>query len=123
MRIRDWSSDVCSSDLRRFDGQAQSRRGSVRATAQTKPHCVRNSGGFSPSPDAATTGMAMNIAQGAIPMDKLWQDGAERAADEPALVIDVGGFEGPVDLLLHLARSQQVDLARISVLALADHYL
>ena len=65
----------------------------------------------------------MNIAQGAIPMDKLWQDGAERAADEPALMIDVGGFEGPLDLLLHLARSQKVDLARISVLALAEQYL
>jgi segregation and condensation protein A len=68
-------------------------------------------------------GMAMNIAPGAIPMDKLWQEGPERAADEPALMIDVGGFEGPLDLLLHLARSQKVDLARISVLALAEQYL
>ncbi|MDY6964115.1 segregation and condensation protein A [Pseudorhizobium marinum] len=67
--------------------------------------------------------MAMNIAPGAIPMDKLWQEGPERAADEPALMIDVGGFEGPLDLLLHLARSQKVDLARISVLALAEQYL
>jgi len=65
----------------------------------------------------------MNIAQDAIPMDKLWQDAPERAADEPALVIDVGGFEGPLDLLLHLARLQKVDLARISVLALAEQYL
>ena len=56
-------------------------------------------------------------------MDQLWQDTPERAADEPALVIDVGGFEGPLDLLLHLARSQKVDLARISVLALAEQYL
>ena len=38
-------------------------------------------------------------------------------------MIDVGGFEGPLDLLLHLARSQKVDLARISVLALAEQYL
>lgn len=67
--------------------------------------------------------MAMNIAQGAIPMDKLWQDAPERATDEPGLMIDVGGFEGPLDLLLHLARSQKVDLARISVLALAEQYL
>ena len=67
--------------------------------------------------------MAMNIAPGVIPMDKLWQEGPERAADEPALMIDVGGFEGPLDLLLHLARSQKVDLARISVLALAEQYL
>jgi len=48
---------------------------------------------------------------------------AERAADEPALVVDVEGFEGPLDLLLMLARQQKVDLAKISILALADQYL
>jgi segregation and condensation protein A len=47
----------------------------------------------------------------------------ERAADEPALVVDVEGFEGPLDLLLALARQQKVDLAKISVLALAEQYL
>jgi segregation and condensation protein A len=48
---------------------------------------------------------------------------AERAAGEPALVVDVEGFEGPLDLLLALARQQKVDLAKISILALADQYL
>jgi segregation and condensation protein A len=48
---------------------------------------------------------------------------AERASDEPSLVVDVEGFEGPLDLLLMLARQQKVDLARISILALADQYL
>jgi segregation and condensation protein A len=67
--------------------------------------------------------MAGTTSQNAIPMDKLWQDAAERAADDPALMIDVAGFEGPLDLLLHLARSQKVDLSRISVLALAEQYL
>ncbi len=47
----------------------------------------------------------------------------ERGSDEPALVIDVEGFEGPLDLLLMLARQQKVDLAKISILALADQYL
>ena len=47
----------------------------------------------------------------------------ERATDEPALVVDVEGFEGPLDLLLTLARQQIVDLAKISILALADQYL
>src|SRR6202045_753850 len=47
----------------------------------------------------------------------------ERAADEPAFVVDVEGFEGPLDLLLALARQQKVDLAKISILALADQYL
>ena len=48
---------------------------------------------------------------------------AERASDEPALVVDVEGFEGPLDLLLTLARQQKVDLAKISILALAEQYL
>jgi len=48
---------------------------------------------------------------------------ADRATDEPALVVDVEGFEGPLDLLLALARQQKVDLAKISILALADQYL
>jgi len=47
----------------------------------------------------------------------------ERASDDPALVVDVEGFEGPLDLLLTLARQQKVDLAKISILALADQYL
>jgi segregation and condensation protein A len=47
----------------------------------------------------------------------------ERATDDPALVVDVEGFEGPLDLLLTLARQQKVDLAKISILALADQYL
>ena len=47
----------------------------------------------------------------------------ERGADEPALIVDVEGFEGPLDLLLTLARQQKVDLAKISILALADQYL
>src|SRR6476659_5340258 len=48
---------------------------------------------------------------------------AERAQGEPALRVDVDGFEGPLDLLLELARRQKVDLHRISILALAEQYL
>jgi len=42
---------------------------------------------------------------------------------EDALVLDLDGFEGPIDLLLALARRQKVDLTRISITALADQYL
>jgi segregation and condensation protein A len=48
---------------------------------------------------------------------------AENASDEPALVVDVEGYEGPLDLLLALARQQKVDLSKMSILALADQYL
>lgn len=47
---------------------------------------------------------------------------AERRAAE-ALIVDVDGFEGPLDMLLALSRSQKVDLRRISILQLADQYL
>src|SRR5438874_9996661 len=47
----------------------------------------------------------------------------ERGSEEPALIVDVEGFEGPLDILLMLARQQRVDLAKISILALADQYL
>lgn len=49
-------------------------------------------------------------------------DVAERQAEE-VLVVDVSGFEGPLDLLLTLSRSQKVDLLQISVLDLANQYL
>jgi segregation and condensation protein A len=48
---------------------------------------------------------------------------ADRGTTEPAMIVDVEGFEGPLDLLLALARTQKVDLAKISILALADQYL
>ena len=58
------------------------------------------------------------------PMADLWQEeGGERGLHEESLVVDLAGFEGPLDLLLHLARTQKVDLTRISVLALAEQYL
>ena len=47
---------------------------------------------------------------------------AERMEGE-ALIVDVDGFEGPLDLLLTLSRTQKVDLRRISVLHLAEQYL
>ncbi|MDS9468560.1 ScpA family protein [Paracoccus sp. MBLB3053] len=47
---------------------------------------------------------------------------AERQAEE-VLVVDVAGFEGPLDLLLTLSRTQKVDLLQVSVLDLADQYL
>jgi segregation and condensation protein A len=55
-------------------------------------------------------------------------DQAERLPPEDrlaaeALIVDVDGFEGPLDLLLTLSRTQKVDLRKISVLKLAEQYL
>ncbi|OCX60967.1 chromosome segregation protein ScpA [Thioclava sp. SK-1] len=47
---------------------------------------------------------------------------AQRLAAE-SLIVDVDGFEGPLDLLLTLSRTQKVDLRKVSVLALSEQYL
>ncbi len=51
------------------------------------------------------------------------EDDPRREARDGALVLDLQGFEGPIDLLLILARKQKVDLAQISILAVAEQYL
>jgi len=52
-----------------------------------------------------------------------FEDFEAPATAEEALVVTVDGFEGPLDLLLALARNQKVDIAKISILKLADQYL
>ncbi len=52
-----------------------------------------------------------------------WDDADEALRADEALIVNLEGFEGPLDLLLALARTQKVDLAKISVLALAEQYL
>ena len=55
----------------------------------------------------------------------LWESAApvDRAITDPDFTVDVDGYEGPLDLLLALARTQKVDLAKISILQLAIQYL
>lgn len=52
-----------------------------------------------------------------------WFDPPEPVPEDEILYVDVAGYEGPLDLLLDLARRQKVDLSGISVLALAEQYL
>jgi segregation and condensation protein A len=52
-----------------------------------------------------------------------WFDTPAPPAPDDVMYVDVDGYEGPLDLLLDLARRQKVDLAAISVLALAEQYL
>ena len=60
--------------------------------------------------------------------DDFQEDLQFEAADDAAdvgegLLVDIDGYEGPLHLLLELARKQKVDLARISILALAEQYI
>ena len=52
-------------------------------------------------------------------------DLAETPSDDSAsaFVVDIDGFEGPIDVLLTLARDQKVDITQISIVQLADQYL
>ncbi len=78
--------------------------------------------------------MSNETKQSDTETDQEWPDGdgpvrldaggdSENPTLKGALIVDVAGFEGPLDLLLDLARRQKVDLAKISVLALANQYL
>ena len=63
------------------------------------------------------------ISNPTLPMsDHAWEESDTTSSDKQ-LTVDVEGFEGPLDLLLELGRRQKVDLAKISILALAEQYL
>ncbi|MEX0837985.1 MAG: ScpA family protein [Parvibaculum sp.] len=67
-----------------------------------------------PGGDVASSGAAASF-----------EEGPPRSAADPGdmLIVDLDGFEGPLDVLLTLARNQKVDLGRISILKLAEQYL
>ncbi len=57
-------------------------------------------------------------------MREAWDAPAlDLAPTADALIVDVAGFEGPLDLLLALARTQKVDITKISIVGLVDQYL
>ena len=59
----------------------------------------------------------------ALPEVDDWTGPAAAASHDAALYLELDGWEGPLDLLLDLARRQKVDLRRISILGLVDQYL
>jgi len=65
---------------------------------------------------------ALILDLGDPPADE-WSGPAAARADDPALYLELDGWEGPLDLLLDLARRQKVDLKAISILALVDQYI
>ena len=73
----------------------------------------------------------MNAATSSDPavsaVEDAWEGPASRAdtgsGEDNALYLELDGWEGPLDLLLDLARRQKVDLRRISILELVDQYL
>ena len=77
-----------------------------------------------PTPESSDNGVATPAPEGQSSAEfDAWEAAEEAVGTEEALVVSLDGFEGPLDVLLALARTQKVDLAKISVLALADQYL
>ena len=69
---------------------------------------------------ASETPSAPEPPQASTQEFEAWEAAEEAVGTDAALVVSLDGFEGPLDVLLALARTQKVDLAKISVLALAD---
>lgn len=57
------------------------------------------------------------------PFDTPVRDAARADVDIDALIVNLDGFEGPLDVLLELARTQRVDIRKISLITLVDQYL
>ena len=58
-----------------------------------------------------------------IPLDEAFEDPGKSVPSDSQFMLDLDGYEGPIDVLLNLAREQKVDLTKISILDLADQYL
>ncbi len=65
----------------------------------------------------------VTVSQQTEPAFEGWDSAADIPSPDEALIVTLEGFEGPLDLLLVMARTQKVDLAKISVQALAEQYL
>lgn len=85
---------------------------------------TENPSGSAPGEPVPSAAESQGSAEG-----RLWPDGEGELRkdvlpfDDDRLIVDVEGFEGPLDLLLDLARQHKIDLSQISILALADQYI
>jgi len=69
------------------------------------------------------TGLEHDVQQRRLDFDATAPSTPEEIAPDDALVLELDGFEGPLHVLLALARSQKVDLLKISITRLAEQYL
>jgi segregation and condensation protein A len=76
-----------------------------------------------PQPESEPTGAAEPPAAEGQGGGDGFDEAPPKTANDDELVLDLDGFEGPIDALLTLARDQKVDLRKISILELADQYL
>ncbi|EGF90305.1 scpA/B family protein [Asticcacaulis biprosthecium C19] len=72
---------------------------------------------------AAPSGLDHDVRQSKLDFDGSASDAPEEIAPDEALVLQLDSYEGPLHVLLALARSQKVDLLKISITRLAEQYL
>lgn len=75
------------------------------------------------SRDTTPKGLEHDVLQRRLDFEAPGPDVAEDIAADDALVLDLDGYEGPLHVLLALARQQKVDLLKISITRLAEQYL
>jgi segregation and condensation protein A len=75
-------------------------------------------GTSAPEPDNTPSSAAPPVGE-----PEAWSAAEDAIAENAAMNVSIEGFEGPLDVLLALARTQKVDLLHISILALAEQYL
>ncbi len=75
------------------------------------------------SRDTTPKGLEHDVLQRRLDFEGPGPDVAEDIAADDALVLDLDGYEGPLHVLLALARQQKVDLLKISITRLAEQYL
>lgn len=96
------------------DSETEDQRADGEAQAGASNDASPRDGG--PPSALAQAGAEFGAAPERLPF-------ADEDADEDALIVNIEGFEGPLDVLLALARSQKVDLRKISILQLVEQYL
>jgi len=79
--------------------------------------------GVEPTPSAEGFMFTGGAGKRPEPTVEDWNEGAQPKPKGDKLYLELDGWEGPLDLLLDLARRQKVDLRQISILALVDQYL
>jgi segregation and condensation protein A len=75
------------------------------------------------SRDTTPKGLEHDVLQRRLDFEGPDPDVAEEIANDEALILDLDGYEGPLHVLLALARQQKVDLLKISITRLAEQYL
>ncbi len=91
--------------------------------SEQEQQSIRQDPAVGEAPEALPAGEGAPWPDGGGPLRRETAEAAAAREEDARLIVALGSFEGPLDLLLDLARRQKVDLTEISILALAEQYL